>query len=157
MMSENKGPLRIPGMVEILLVEDSPGDVRLTEEALKSAKILNRLSVVLDGVEAILFLRKSGKFANAPTPQLILLDLNLPKKNGREVLEEIKSDDTLKHIPVVVLTTSQDELDILQSYQLHANCYITKPVDFPQFLNVIKAIEGFWLTVVDLPGRKEGT
>jgi chemotaxis family two-component system response regulator Rcp1 len=141
----------IPGMIEILLVEDSPGDVRLTQEALKAAKILNRLSVVPDGIEGLAFLRKEGKYSNAPKAQLVLLDLNLPKKNGREVLQEIKSDPLLQHIPVVVLTTSKNEQEILESYRLHANCFITKPVDFSQFLDVIKAIEGFWLTVVDLP------
>ncbi|MEO5969443.1 MAG: response regulator [Bdellovibrionia bacterium] len=141
----------VPGMIEILLVEDSPGDVRLTQEALKAAKILNRLSVVPDGIEGLAFLRREGKYLNAPKVQLVLLDLNLPKMNGREVLQKIKSDSQLQHIPVVILTTSKNEVEVLESYRLHANCFITKPVDFSQFLNVIKAIEGFWLTVVDLP------
>lgn len=138
-------------MIEILLVEDSPGDVRLTREALKDAKIINNLNVMPDGVEAMDYLCRRGKYANATEPHLILLDLNLPKKNGREVLDEIKSDPKLKHIPVVVLTTSDDEQEVLQSYRLHANCFITKPVDFPQFLNVIKAINSFWVSIVNLP------
>jgi CheY-like chemotaxis protein len=142
-------------MIEILLIEDSPGDVRLTREALKDAKIINNLNVMPDGVEAMDYLRRKGKYATAKEPQLILLDLNLPKKNGREVLNEIKSDPQLKHIPVVILTTSNDEHEVLQSYQLHANCFITKPVDFPQFLNVIKAIKGFWVSIVNLPHREK--
>jgi CheY-like chemotaxis protein len=137
--------------VEILLVEDNPGDVRLTLEALKDGKVLNHLSVVGDGVEAIAFLHQEGAYANAPSPDLIFLDLNLPKKDGREVLQEIKNDESLKHIPVVVLTTSKADMDILRSYDLHANCYITKPVDFEQFTKVIKSIEDFWLTIVKLP------
>ena len=143
------GPIGRP--VEILLVEDNPGDVRLTEEALKIGKILNRLSVVNDGVEALAFLRREGKYANAPRPDLIMLDLNLPKKDGREVLAEVKSDDDLKRIPVVVLTISKAEEDILKTYNLHANCYVTKPVDLNQFLTVVKAVEDFWLTIVKLP------
>jgi len=139
------------GAIEILLVEDNPGDVRLTEEALKIGKILNRLSVVNDGVEALAFLRREGKYANAPRPDLIMLDLNLPKKDGREVLAEVKSDDDLKRIPVVVLTISKAEEDILKTYNLHANCYVTKPVDLNQFLTVVKAVEDFWLTIVKLP------
>jgi two-component system, chemotaxis family, response regulator Rcp1 len=137
--------------IEILMVEDSPGDVRLTLEALKEAKVLNNFSVVEDGVEAMAFLRREGKHADAPRPDLILLDLNLPKKDGREVLAEVKSDDSLKAIPVVVLTTSQAEQDIVRSYQLHANCYITKPVDLDQFMTVVRSVESFWLTVVQLP------
>lgn len=139
--------------VEILLVEDNPGDVRLTIEALKEAKVRNRLSVVSDGVEALAFLRNEGAFAEAPRPDLILLDLNLPKKDGREVLTEIKADSDLKVIPVVVLTTSHAERDLLQAYESHANCYITKPVDFQQFLIVIKSIESFWLSIVKLPPK----
>ena len=137
--------------IEILLVEDSPGDVRLTQEALRDAKVQNNLHVALDGMEATAFLWRLGKHANAPRPDLILLDLNLPKKSGREVLEEIKLDPSLKSIPVVVLTTSAAEEDVLRSYQLHANCYITKPVDLDQFLKVVKAIDNFWLAIVKLP------
>jgi len=137
--------------IEILLVEDNPGDVRLTEEALKEGKIVNRLSVVGDGVEALAFLRREAKYANASRPDLILLDLNLPKKDGREVLAEIKADDDLKRIPVVILTISKAEEDILKTYNLHCNCYITKPVDLSQFLTVVKAVEDFWLTIVKLP------
>ncbi len=134
-----------------MLVEDNPGDVRLTEEALKEGKVINRLNVVPDGVEAIAYLRKTGDYASAATPDLMLLDLNLPKKDGREVLAEVKEDPDLRKIPVVVLTTSRDEQDILKSYDLHANCYITKPVDFAQFIRVVRAIEDFWLSVVKLP------
>jgi len=137
--------------IEILLIEDNPGDVRLREEALKEGKVINRLSVVPDGVEAIEYLRKRGDYASAATPDLVLLDLNLPKKDGREVLAEVKQDPELRKIPVVVLTTSRDEQDILKSYDLHANCYITKPVDFEQFIRVVRAIEDFWLSVVKLP------
>jgi CheY-like chemotaxis protein len=133
------------------MVEDSPSDARLTIEALHAAKIANRLSHVEDGVEAMQFLRRQGRYAEAPRPDLILLDLNLPRKDGREVLDELKRDPGLKVIPVVVLTTSRSEQDVLRSYQLHANCYITKPVDFAQFMEVVKAIENFWLTVVTLP------
>lgn len=139
--------------VEILLVEDNPGDVRLTLEAFKDAKVRNNLSVVEDGVEAMTFLRREGEFAGAPRPDLILLDLNLPKKDGREVLEEIKADADLRRIPVAILTTSQAEEDILRTYDLHANCYITKPVDFDQFIRVVRSIEEFWLTIVKLPGK----
>jgi CheY-like chemotaxis protein len=137
--------------IEILLVEDNPGDIRLTQEALKDAKVLNKLHVVRDGVEALAFIRQDGKYANTVRPHLVLLDLNLPKKDGREVLEEIKEDPDLKHIPVVILTVSKAEEDIIQTYDLHANCYITKPVDFDRFLQVVKSIEDFWLTVVKLP------
>jgi two-component system, chemotaxis family, response regulator Rcp1 len=137
--------------IDILLVEDNPGDVRLTIEALKEGKVRNRLSVVCDGVEALAFLHQEGKYADAPRPDVILLDLNLPKKDGRAVLAEIKADPRLKRIPVVVLTTSSSEQDILKTYDLHANCYITKPVDLDQFMEVVKGIENFWLTVVKLP------
>jgi two-component system, chemotaxis family, response regulator Rcp1 len=136
--------------IEILLVEDSPADVRLTREALKEARVRNNVNVAVDGVEAMDFLHKRGKHASAPTPDLILLDLNLPRKDGREVLEEIKRADALRRIPVVVLTTSQAERDILNSYQLNANAYVTKPVDLEQFLAAVKSIEGFWLEVVKL-------
>jgi CheY-like chemotaxis protein len=140
---------------DILLVEDNPGDVRLTQEALKEGAFCNDLHVVRDGVDALAYLRKEGKYADVPSPDLIMLDLNLPKKDGREVLAEIKFDEHLKRIPVVVLTTSRAEQDIRQSYNLHANCYITKPVDFDQFINVVKSIENFWLSVVMLPGSGE--
>jgi CheY-like chemotaxis protein len=136
---------------EILLVEDNLGDIRLTEEVLRESKVSNRLSVARDGVEALAFLRREGTFADAPQPDLILLDLNLPKKDGREVLAEIKADQWLRQIPVVILTTSKAEEDVLKSYRLHANCYITKPVDFEQFFNVVRSIEDFWLCVVKLP------
>lgn len=132
--------------VEILMVEDNPGDVRLTQEALKEGKLWNHLTVARDGVEALECLR-----GQSPHPDLILLDLNLPKKDGREVLADIKNDERLKLIPVVVLTTSKAEEDILRSYKLHANCYITKPVDFRQFGSVVRSIENFWFTVVKLP------
>ncbi len=138
-------------ILKILLVEDNPGDVRLTMEALKDAEVPNKLSVVRDGVEAMEFLRRQGQYATAIRPDLILLDLNLPRKDGRQVLKEIKADDTLKRIPVVVLTTSRAEEDILKAYDLNANCYITKPVDLDQFTQVMQAIEVFWLTVVKLP------
>ena len=137
--------------IEILLVEDNPGDVRLTEEAFKEGRVYNHMSVAGDGVEALAFLRREGKYADAPRPDLVLLDLNLPRKSGREVLAEIKGDPRLADIPVVVLTTSAAESDILRSYELHANCYITKPVDLSQLLRVVKAIDDFWLSVVRLP------
>jgi len=137
--------------VEILLVEDSPGDVRLTQECLREAKVKNNLHVVTDGVEALALLRQQDKYENAVRPDLVLLDLNLPKKDGREVLSEMKADERLKRIPVVVLTISGAEEDILKSYNLHANCYIVKPIDLQQFLKVVKAIEDFWLTIVKLP------
>jgi two-component system, chemotaxis family, response regulator Rcp1 len=139
--------------VEILLVEDNPGDVRLTIEALKEGKVRNNLSVVKDGVEALAFLRREGSYAEAARPDLILLDLNLPKKDGREVLAEIKEDGVLRRIPVVVLTTSKAEEDILRTYDLHANCYITKPVDLEQFISVVRSIDDFWLSVVRLPPK----
>jgi CheY-like chemotaxis protein len=137
--------------IDILLVEDSPADVDLTREALDDAKVHNRLHVVADGVEALAFLRRQDQYATAPRPGLILLDLNLPKKDGREVLAEIKDDPELRRIPVVILTTSAAERDILRSYDLHANCYITKPVDLDQFVAVVRAIESFWLAIVKLP------
>lgn len=137
--------------IEVLLVEDNPGDVRLTREALKDGRLLNSVTVVGDGVEALSFLRRAGKYTDAVTPDLILLDLNLPKKDGREVLAEIKADSRLRRIPIVVLTTSSAEEDILKTYDLHANCYITKPVDLEQFIRVVKSIEDFWLSIVKLP------
>ena len=137
--------------IEILLAEDNPGDVRLTIEAFKEGKLANRVHVVGDGVEAMAYLRREGPYATVGRPDLILLDLNLPKKDGREVLAEIKAEDDLKRIPVVVLTTSQAEQDILKVYDLHANCYITKPVDLDQFLRVVQSVEDFWLTIVKLP------
>ena len=144
-MTDGKSP------VEILLVEDNPGDERLTREALREGKVYHSLHWVKDGVEAMEFLQRRGKYAAAPRPDIILLDLNLPKKDGREVLEEIKSDQDLKRIPVVVLTTSKAEEDVLRTYNLHANCYVTKPVDLEKFIVVVKSIDVFWLTVVTLP------
>jgi CheY-like chemotaxis protein len=138
-------------LIEILLVEDNPGDVRLTQEAFKEGKVRNNLRVVNDGIEALAFLHQEGQYANALRPDVILLDLNLPKKDGREVLAEIKQDPDLRRIPVVVLTTSEAEQDILKTYNLHANCYITKPVDLERFIKVVKSIESFWLSVVKLP------
>jgi CheY-like chemotaxis protein len=137
--------------IEVLLVEDNPGDVKLTEIALEESKISVHLSVVEDGVEAMAFLRKEEQYATTPHPDIILLDLNLPKKDGREVLAEIKADNTLKRIPVVVLTTSHAEEDVLKAYNLCANCYITKPVDFDQFVKIVQSIENFWFTIVKLP------
>jgi two-component system, chemotaxis family, response regulator Rcp1 len=137
--------------IVILLVEDSPGDIRLTREAFKDAKVHISLHVATDGAKAMAFLNREGEHVDAPHPDLILLDLNLPKKDGREVLEEIKASPTLKTIPVVILTTSSSETDILRSYMLHANCYITKPVGLAGFLKVVKSIDGFWLSVVKLP------
>jgi len=137
--------------INILLVEDSPGDARLAQEALKDSKLINELFTVSDGMEAMDFLYKRGKYVKAVHPDLILLDLNLPKKDGREVLKEIKLDENLKKIPVVILTISMAEVDILKSYNLHANCYITKPLDLDQFMHVVKSIEEFWLTIVKLP------
>lgn len=139
------------GLIKILLIEDNPGDVRLTREALYEGKVLNRLSVANDGVEALDFLFRRGKHVDAPRPDLVLLDLNLPKKDGREVLAEIKADENLKRIPVVVLTTSQADEDVGRTYDLHANCYIAKPVDFDRFIQVVRSIDSFWLTVVKLP------
>jgi chemotaxis family two-component system response regulator Rcp1 len=139
--------------VELLLVEDNPGDVELTREALEEARVRNRLSVVGDGVEALAFLRREGPYAGAPRPDLVMLDLNLPRKDGREVLAEIKQDPELRRIPVVVLTTSEAEKDVLGAYELHANAYIVKPVDLDQFLGVVRSVEGFWLAVVRLPSE----
>ena len=139
--------------IKILLVEDNPGDIRLTQEVFKEGKIQNEMSIVMDGEEAIFFLKKIGQYKDAPTPDIILLDLNLPKKDGREVLAEIKHDPDLKPIPVIILTTSAAEEDIANTYSNHANCYITKPVDFDQFIKVIRAIEDFWLTIVKLPKK----
>ena len=146
--------VRIGKPIEILLVEDSLGDVRLIQEALEEAKVRNRMSVVGDGVEALAYLHRQGRYARAVRPGLILLDLNLPRKNGFEVLREIKADEDLKPIPVVVLTTSQAEQDIVKSYELYANAYISKPVDLEQFLKVVKAIEDFWLEIVRLPRQE---
>jgi len=137
--------------IDILLVEDNPGDVRLTREALKEGKVLNELHVVGDGEEALAFMRREGKHAQAVRPDLILLDLNLPKKDGREVLAEIKEDPALRRIPVVILTVSKAEEDIIKTYDLHANCYITKPVELEQFIQVVRSIEDFWLCIVKLP------
>lgn len=140
--------------VEILLVEDSPTDALLAKEALELSKVCNRLHVVVDGVEALEFVRRQGKYSSSPRPDLILLDLNLPKKDGREVLMEIKSDEQLRIIPVVVLTTSTHETDVLKAYGLHANCYIVKPIDFEKFREVVRSIENFWFAVVTLPTRQ---
>lgn len=139
--------------IEILLIEDNPGDARLTTEALKEAKVRNKLCHIDDGVEALAYLRREGKYAGAHRPDLILLDLNLPRKDGREVLAEIKADERLKRIPVVILTTSQAEEDILKAYNLNANCYVSKPVDLDQFIKVVRTINDFWLTIVKLPGE----
>lgn len=136
---------------EFLLVEDNPGDVRLTREALRESKVKNNLHVVSNGVDAIAFLRRKGPYADAPRPDIILLDLNLPKMDGREVLAEIKADPLLRRIPVVVITSSEAEQDILRSYDLHVNCYVTKPVDLEQFMKVVQSVETFWLTIVKLP------
>jgi two-component system, chemotaxis family, response regulator Rcp1 len=144
-------------LIEVLLVEDSPGDVRLTREAFRDAKMHIHLSVVSDGAEAVSHLHRRGGYVNAPRPDLILLDLNLPKKDGREVLAEIKGSQELKSIPVFILTTSSNEDDVLQSYHLHANCYITKPVDLDGFLRVVRSIDSFWLTVVKLPPQEVRT
>lgn len=139
--------------VEILLVEDSPGDIRLTREVFQEAKVYNNLHVVMDGVEALAFLRHQGQYADVPTPDLILLDLNLPRKDGREVLQDIKNDEQLKRIPVVILTTSRAEEDVLKAYNLYGNCYITKPVDLDQFIRVVQSVKEFWLTIVKLPSE----
>jgi chemotaxis family two-component system response regulator Rcp1 len=140
-------------VIQILLVEDSPSDVELTVEAMREAKVANELHVVVDGVDAMEFLRREGQHAKAPRPDLVLLDLNLPRKDGKEVLAEIQADPLLRPIPVAVLTTSKAESDVLRSYQLGANCFITKPVRLPEFLEVIQAIEEFWLTIVRLPPK----
>lgn len=142
-----------PQAVEILLVEDNPGDVRLTQEVLKAGKLLTNLAVAKDGVEAMAILRRERPYEKAARPDLILLDFNLPRKDGREVLAEIRADPNLRRIPVVVLTTSAAERDVLQAYDLHANCYVTKPVDLDQFVNIVQSIEDFWLTIVRLPPK----
>lgn len=141
-------------LIEILLVEDNPGNVRLTEEALKETNVRNMLNVVGDGIEALDYLRCTGKYSNALRPDIMLLDLNLPKKDGREVLEEVKKDEQLKEIPVVILSTSDAENDIVKAYKHHANCYITKPVNFDQFVDIIKSTIDFWFNIVKLPRRK---
>lgn len=138
-------------VAEILLVEDNPGDVRLAKEGLRESKVINNLHVVDDGVDAMAFLRKEGNYADAVTPDLILLDLNLPKKDGREVLAEVKEDKDLSRIPIVILTTSQAEEDVMKTYDLHANCYVTKPVDLDQFVKIVKSLNNFWFEMVTLP------
>jgi two-component system, chemotaxis family, response regulator Rcp1 len=148
----NRKPGEAPP-VEILLVEDNPGDYRLTQEALREGKVYNNLYWAQDGVEALEFLRRRGRYSDVPRPDIVLLDLNLPKKDGREVLSEIKSDENLRSIPVVILTTSQAEEDVLRSYDLHANCYVTKPVDLEKFITVVQSIDRFWLTIATLPTR----
>ena len=140
--------------IEILLVEDNPGDIRLTQEALRDNKVRNNMAVARDGAEALALLRREGQYADSPRPDLILLDLNLPKIDGREVLRRIKDDKKLRPIPVVILTTSRDEQDVLKAYGLHANCYVAKPVELEQFMDVVKSIENFWLTIVTLPEDK---
>ena len=150
-------PGTVPGEslpIQILLVEDNPGDVELTREALHDTKVHMHLSVVNDGVEAMAFLRREGEYGEAPRPDLILLDLNLPRKDGRGVLADVKQDPSLRHIPVVVLTSSQAEQDIVRAYELHANCYVTKPVDLDQFVKIVRSIEQFWFTVVKLPHQQ---
>lgn len=142
--------------IDILVVEDNAGDARLIKEVLNDNKIYSSLYIVNDGVEAMNFLRNKGKYETSPKPDLIILDLNLPRKDGREVLAEIKSDEELKHIPIVIMTISQAEEDILKSYNLHANCYITKPIDLNQFIKVVKSIEDFWFSIVKLPPKING-
>ena len=149
--ASQKMPRQLSRPVEVLLVEDNPGDVRLTQEAFKEGRVLVNLSVAMDGVEALEMLNRQGEHANAPRPDLIVLDLNLPRKNGREVLEEIKADLDLRRIPVIVMTTSKAEQDVHRVYNLNANCYVSKPVDLDEFLNVVRSIEDFWLTIVTLP------
>ena len=144
---------RLNNPIEILLVEDNPGDVRLIKEVFKDAKIYNAMKVAYDGETAMEILRRKGEYMDGSYPDLILLDLNLPKKDGREVLREIKEDENLKCIPVVILTTSNAEEDLIETYKMNANCYITKPVDLDQFINVVKSIENFWLSIVKLPTR----
>ena len=143
--------LKNANAIEILLVEDNPGDARLTEEAFRESRLLNHLHRVHDGVEAIAFLRREGKYADVPRPDIVLMDLNMPRKDGREVLAEIKTDPKLKSIPIVVLTTSDADADVMKSYELHANCYITKPVDLDRFMDIVQRIEDFWLAIVRLP------
>jgi two-component system, chemotaxis family, response regulator Rcp1 len=139
--------------IEILLVEDSPGDIRLTQEAMVDSRVNNKLSVVMDGEEAMRYLKREGEYSEVNLPDLILLDLNLPRKDGREVLDEIKQDPELKKIPVVILTTSRSEQDIIKTYESHANCYISKPVDLEEFLRVVRSINDFWLSIVTLPPK----
>ena len=146
-------PINVLRTIVILLAEDNPGDARLTQEAMQDAKMTNLMHVVEDGVEAMQFLRRQGRYADAPRPDLILLDLNLPKKDGRSVLAEIKTDPDLRRIPVVVLTTSRAEEDVLMAYDLHANAYVTKPVDLAQFMKIVALIDEFWVNVVTLPSR----
>jgi len=153
-MNDNEKILKWSRPVEILLVDDNPADVALTQEAFQDGKLCNNLNVVNDGVEAMEFLRKRGQYASAPTPDFILLDLNMPRKDGREVLAEIKSDEKLKSIPVVIMTVSKDDKDILESYRLHANCYITKPVKFTEFVEIVRTLENFWFSIVTLPSKK---
>ena len=153
-MNENENILKWSRPVEILLVDDNPADVTLTQEAFSDNKLCNNLSVVNDGVEAMDFLRKRGQYTSVPTPDIILLDLNMPRKDGREVLGEIKADSVLKYIPVVIMTVSKDDRDILESYRLHANCYIKKPVKFTEFVEVVRSLENFWFSVVTLPSKK---
>jgi chemotaxis family two-component system response regulator Rcp1 len=153
-MKDNDKILKSSRPVEILLVDDNPADVMLTQEAFSENKVCNNLNIVYDGVEAMDFLHKRGKYASAPTPDIILLDLNMPRKDGREVLAEIKADDVLKYIPVVIMTVSKDDRDILESYRLHANCYIKKPVKFTEFVEVVRSLENFWFSVVTLPSKK---
>jgi chemotaxis family two-component system response regulator Rcp1 len=148
------GPAQKSRPVQVLLVEDNPGDVRLTREAFKDGRVLVNITVAPDGVEAMEILHHRGPYKDSPRPDLILLDLNLPKKNGREVLLEIKADEDLRRIPVIVMTTSRAEQDIHRAYNLNANCYITKPVELEEFLNVVRSIEDFWLTIVTLPQDK---
>ncbi len=152
-MNENEQILKWSRPVEILLVDDNPADVALTQEAFLDNKLCNNLHIVHDGVEAMDFLRKRGHYTLVPTPDIILLDLNMPRKDGREVLAEIKADDELKYIPVVIMTVSKDDKDILESYRLHANCYIRKPVKFTEFVEVVKSLENFWFSVVTLPSK----
>ena len=153
-MNENEKILKWSRPVEILLVDDSPADVALTQEAFSDNKLCNNLSVVNNGVEAMDFLHKIGRYSSVPTPDIILLDLNMPRKDGREVLAEIKADNVLKYIPVVIMTVSKDDKDILESYRLHANCYISKPVKFEDFAEIVRSFENFWFSIVTLPSKK---
>jgi chemotaxis family two-component system response regulator Rcp1 len=153
-MKESEKILKWSRPVEILLVDDNPADVALTQEAFEDNKLCNNLSVVNNGVEAMDYLHRNGQYGSAPRPDIILLDLNMPKKDGREVLAEIKADDDLKYIPVVIMTVSKDDKDILESYRLHANCYIKKPVKFTEFVEVVRSLENFWFSVVTLPPTK---
>ncbi len=153
-MNLNENVLKQSRPVEILLVDDNPADVALTQEAFLENKLFNNLNVVNDGVEAMDYLHKRGQYASVPTPDIIMLDLNLPRKDGREVLAEIKADDGLKHIPVIILTVSRDEKDILESYRLHANCYISKPVKFEDFAEIVRSLENFWFSIVTHPSKK---